>query len=131
MILFNFVLVFKEEVKVLENEIFFQTVKKISLFLDTCQGDSGGPLMMFSNNQWILIGITSYGTGCALADYPGIYTRVSYYIDWINCFIINNTSCIENMIFKQHSFSSIGSSILYKNIFVVFVCFVTLELDLL
>ncbi|CAF3764259.1 unnamed protein product [Rotaria sordida] len=37
---------------------------------DTCQGDSGGPLMMFSsNNQWVLVGVTSNGIGCARAAY--------------------------------------------------------------
>ncbi|CAF1477615.1 unnamed protein product, partial [Rotaria magnacalcarata] len=51
---------------------------------DTCQGDSGGPLMMFTtSNQWVLVGLTSYGIGCARAAYPGVYTRVAYYQDWI------------------------------------------------
>ncbi|CAM2712139.1 unnamed protein product [Rotaria socialis] len=51
---------------------------------DTCQGDSGGPLMMFTtSNQWVLVGLTSYGIGCARAAYPVVYTRVAYYQDWI------------------------------------------------
>jgi secreted trypsin-like serine protease len=40
---------------------------------DTCQGDSGGPLAQGSS----LIGITSFGTGCALPEFFGVYTRVS------------------------------------------------------
>src|SRR4051794_32212968 len=91
---------------------------------DTCQGDSGGPLMMFSNGQWILVGITSYGTGCALADYPGVYTRVSYYKNWISCFLTDNITCIENSDFRQDSSSSKGSSIFFKNILLFFLCFV-------
>ncbi|CAM4881126.1 unnamed protein product [Rotaria socialis] len=52
---------------------------------DTCQGDSGGPLMMFSSsNQWVLIGVTSSGRGCADAAYSGMYTRVAAFQDWIN-----------------------------------------------
>lgn len=47
---------------------------------DACQGDSGGPL--FKNNK--LVGLTSFGEGCADPNYPGIYTQVSRYIDFIN-----------------------------------------------
>jgi secreted trypsin-like serine protease len=55
------------------------------LFIDTCQGDSGGPLLYYSYdyNQWMIAGITSYGCGCGLSNYAGVYTRVSMYIDWI------------------------------------------------
>ena len=53
---------------------------------DTCQGDSGGPLYYSetSLNKYVLAGITSYGYQCGLPNYPGIYTRVSYYMNWIN-----------------------------------------------
>lgn len=54
---------------------------------DACKGDSGGPLMVISSeNQNVRvtqIGIVSYGLKCAEAGFPGIYTRVTYYIDWI------------------------------------------------
>ncbi|XP_067618719.1 serine protease snake [Eurosta solidaginis] len=55
---------------------------------DTCQGDSGGPLqlnLMRKNKKhfrYYLIGMTSYGSFCRSA-YPGVYTRVSSYIEWI------------------------------------------------
>ena len=53
--------------------------------LDTCQGDSGGPLMMFnSNSQWVLIGLTSSGIGCARATNAGLYTRVAAFQSWIS-----------------------------------------------
>jgi secreted trypsin-like serine protease len=43
--------------------------------VDTCQGDSGGPVVVSGK----VIGITSWGDGCADANTPGIYTRVSAY----------------------------------------------------
>jgi hypothetical protein len=50
---------------------------------DTCQGDSGGPLLHTDGNQNILVGITSFGIGCAQRNMPGISTFVPYYKDWI------------------------------------------------
>nr|CAD7458086.1 unnamed protein product [Timema tahoe] len=47
--------------------------------IDACQGDSGGPLAAGGK----LVGIVSWGDQCALPDRPGVYTRVSYYRDWI------------------------------------------------
>ncbi|XP_061398235.1 serine protease snake-like [Musca vetustissima] len=50
---------------------------------DTCQGDSGGPLIMrIGYLKTYLVGITSFGQGCSL-NIPGVYTRVSEYLDWI------------------------------------------------
>ncbi|MFM8856082.1 MAG: trypsin-like serine protease [Actinomycetota bacterium] len=51
--------------------------------IDTCQGDSGGPLAIEVNGRWTLGGITSWGNGCASLGYPGLYTRVTSYLDWI------------------------------------------------
>ncbi|KAF6772620.1 hypothetical protein AHF37_08014 [Paragonimus kellicotti] len=58
---------------------------------DSCQYDSGGPLLCRSSidNQRIITGIVSYGLRCASA-YPGIYTRVPHYIDWIRNIISHN-----------------------------------------
>ena len=50
-------------------------------YVDTCQGDSGGPLVDESGIN--LIGVTSYGSSCA-TPIPGVYTRVSYFKNWIN-----------------------------------------------
>lgn len=51
---------------------------------DTCQGDSGGPLTRKRLGAFVeLTGITSWGNGCGLAGYPGVYTRVARFTDFI------------------------------------------------
>lgn len=51
---------------------------------DTCQGDSGGPLAINVGGRWELHGITSFGTGCAQAPFPGVYAEVYNYRSWLN-----------------------------------------------
>jgi trypsin len=50
---------------------------------DACQGDSGGPFFTMEGDQMTLVGITSYGIGCARPNLPGTYTRISNFKDWI------------------------------------------------
>ena len=48
-----------------------------------CSSDSGGPLACKVGNTWTLAGVTSWGVSSCSPNYPDIYTRVSYYRDWI------------------------------------------------
>lgn len=64
---------------------------------DACQGDSGGPLVVRNadNTGWLLVGATSWGIGCANADYPGIWARVSYFYEWINGYTNPDYGCTD------------------------------------
>jgi secreted trypsin-like serine protease len=51
---------------------------------DSCQGDSGGPLIL-TYGEPVLVGIVSWGDGCADPTRPGVYIRIDqkHYLDWI------------------------------------------------
>lgn len=59
---------------------------------DSCQGDSGGPLQRFIPFEDIgeVVGIVSFGVSCGSA-LPGVYTRVAFYLKWIESFVWPDT----------------------------------------
>ncbi|XP_029364958.1 tryptase-2-like [Echeneis naucrates] len=56
---------------------------------DACKGDYGGPLVCRKTRDFMQVGIMSYGSpnGCAISGYPGVFTRVSKHLRFINDYI--------------------------------------------
>ncbi len=68
---------------------------------DACDGDSGGPLLVKNSPAWLhalsirkswkVVGIVSWGVGCGVG-FPGVYTDVTFFQDWIDHNIQDNRS---------------------------------------
>ncbi|MEO1337739.1 MAG: serine protease [Myxococcota bacterium] len=51
--------------------------------VDACQGDSGGPMAADLFTESLLVGVVSWGIGCAEAQHPGMYARVPSFANWV------------------------------------------------
>lgn len=79
--------------------------------IDACVGDSGGPMVINTDRGWQQIGIVSWGEGCALPNYYGVYTRVPSFQNYISQTICNTTDplrppTLEIKITKQQAMVS-------------------------
>lgn len=58
-------------------------IENIELNSVLFQGDGGSGLVCQVNGQWTVVGIVSWGLGCAMANVPGVYINVASLLPWI------------------------------------------------
>jgi len=90
-------------------------------------GDSGGPIHQWMGDHWIQVGIVSFGKRCAEAENPGIYTRLSFYYDWLDSYT-NETGPITYGLITttvKPSVTTIATMIETNFVFVLISLFIT------
>ncbi|MEG2129826.1 MAG: serine protease, partial [Acinetobacter sp.] len=89
---------------------------------DACYGDSGAGLTINNLEKPYLLGVASWGIGCAKVGYPGVYTRVANYSDWLNAYL--HPSTVPEQKSSQTSQSGGGSVSVFMILFLVMLAIV-------
>ncbi|XP_033628531.1 uncharacterized protein LOC117291111 isoform X1 [Asterias rubens] len=76
---------------IITNRMFCAVSDERPMVRDSCFGDSGSPFAVRDNKRWYLVGLVSWGIGCARHRIPGVYTRVHRFTQWINNLIGDDT----------------------------------------
>ena len=74
---------FIDHLKTLRNNdyVISKWLRIVQLYI---KGDSGGPLICAEDGKPVLYGVTSWGFGCAKENSPGVWTKITNYVDWID-----------------------------------------------
>lgn len=76
------------------------------------QGDSGGPFVaedcLSKTSRYRLLGVVSWGTGCAMAKKPGVYTKVSRFLPWISTAMRVRDSLCHTLLFFHKTRKDLG-----------------------
>lgn len=49
-----------------------------------CSGDRGGPLFAVDDGRWVLLGVSSWGIGCDVSGFPGVFAEIAALWGWIH-----------------------------------------------